>query len=138
MKLVETAPGVTIPSRSRGTPFGSVILKTVLIVPSLAICADSIVIVSPGRTKETSFSSAKKALFLGVKELFEAAPNVTATRDATDRSFMKHTSPFVVRTETQLADVARATSSTSACKPQRRRLPCRTHSLSASSSLVQP
>ena len=31
-------------------------------------------ITSPGRTKETSFLSAKKALFLGVKELLEAAP----------------------------------------------------------------
>ena len=39
-----------------------------------------IVNISPGRTKETSFSSAKKALFLGVKELFEAPPRVTATK----------------------------------------------------------
>jgi hypothetical protein len=67
MKPVEIAPGVTIASPSSGAPFGSAIVKTVLIVPSLTICADWIVIPGPGRTKETSFLSANKALFLGVK-----------------------------------------------------------------------
>src|ERR1700730_7107008 len=61
-RLIETCPGVLMPSRSSGSRFGSVTQTLALIVPSLAIDALATLKTSPGRTKLIMFASAKKAL----------------------------------------------------------------------------
>ena len=60
-KLSEIVPGVVTPVMSSGSPDGSVKVYVVEIVPSLAIAAESTVMVMPGRTNSTDVVLAKVA-----------------------------------------------------------------------------
>ena len=58
MKRTVIAPGVVTPYISSGRPLGSVSVTRAVIVPSLAIAAEAILTVMPGRMKLIVFWSA--------------------------------------------------------------------------------
>ena len=58
MKRTVIAPGVVTPYISNGRPLGSVSVTRAVIVPSLAIAAETILTATPGRMKLIRFWSA--------------------------------------------------------------------------------
>ena len=74
MRLTETEPGVTTPSRSSATPLGSVSLIRALIVPSAAMLAAVTFMTSPGRMK---FRAPEPALLSCEALKSSAAPAIT-------------------------------------------------------------